>query len=142
MVEHLLRNAQDATPASGTVRVDVTVLRDVELDATGTSGLFPALTADALPQLPVSVPGGTGAGQAPSRCDIASLTVTDSGCGMNADFIKARLFRPFDSTKGSKGMGIGAYQVREYVHSIGGRVRVTSIPGEGTQFVLRLPLQR
>ena len=142
MVEHLLRNAQDATPASGTVRVDVTVLRDVELDATGTSGLFPALTADALPQLPVVVPGGTGAGKAPSRCDIASLTVTDSGCGMNADFIKERLFRPFDSTKGSKGMGIGAYQVREYVHSIGGRVRVTSIPGEGTQFVLRLPLQR
>ena len=34
MVEHLLRNAQDATPASGTVRVDVSVLRDVELDAT------------------------------------------------------------------------------------------------------------
>jgi chemotaxis protein histidine kinase CheA len=36
-------------------------------------------------------------------------------------------------------MGIGAYQVREYVHTLGGRVSVWSVPGEGTRITLRLP---
>jgi chemotaxis protein histidine kinase CheA len=37
-------------------------------------------------------------------------------------------------------MGIGAYQVREYVQSLGGRVDVTSEEGKGTRFTLRIPL--
>jgi chemotaxis protein histidine kinase CheA len=37
-------------------------------------------------------------------------------------------------------MGIGAYQVREYVQSLGGRVDVASEPGQGTRFTLRIPL--
>jgi chemotaxis protein histidine kinase CheA len=37
-------------------------------------------------------------------------------------------------------MGIGAYQVREYVQSLGGRVDVASDPGKGTRFTLRIPL--
>ena len=49
------------------------------------------------------------------------LVVSDTGAGMDAEFVRERLFRPFDSTKGSKGMGIGAYQVREYVQMLGGQ---------------------
>jgi signal transduction histidine kinase len=60
---------------------------------------------------------------------------------MTPDFIKERLFKPFDTTKGSKGMGIGAYQVREYIRSVGGRVKVQSAPGDGTRFTLWLPLR-
>ena len=56
----------------------------------------------------------------------AVLTVTDTGAGMSREFIQERLFKPFDTTKGSKGMGIGAYQVREYVQSLGGRVEVAA----------------
>lgn len=67
------------------------------------------------------------------------LTVTDTGKGMDPEFIRERLFRPFDSTKGSKGMGIGAYQVREYVQMLGGRVEVQSSPGCGTTFSITLP---
>ena len=59
---------------------------------------------------------------------------------MDAEFLRRRLFRPFDSTKGSKGMGIGAYQVREYVRSLGGDVEVQSMPGKGTDFCIRLNL--
>lgn len=70
----------------------------------------------------------------------ARVVVTDGGAGMSATFIRERLFRPFDSTKGAKGMGIGAYQVREYVQSIGGAVNVQSHPGQGTEFEIRLPL--
>jgi len=71
----------------------------------------------------------------------ARVVVRDSGGGMSATFIRERLFRPFDSTKGAKGMGIGAYQVREYVQGIGGTVEVRSRPGEGTEFEIRLPLE-
>ena len=46
-----------------------------------------------------------------------------------------RLFRPFDSTKGSKGMGIGAYQTREYARWLGGDVEVQSTPGKGTRLL-------
>jgi signal transduction histidine kinase len=59
---------------------------------------------------------------------------------MDEDFIRERLFRPFFTTKASKGMGIGAYQAREYVRSLGGTLAVASTPGEGTRFTLRLPL--
>jgi putative PEP-CTERM system histidine kinase len=74
-------------------------------------------------------------------CDqnTAWLVVTDAGRGMTQEFIRERLFRPFDSTKGSKGMGIGAYQVREYVRLLGGQVEVQSSPGIGTTFSIRLP---
>jgi len=95
VLEHLVRNAQDATPAGGTINVTV--------DGTG---------------------------------QVARLVVTDTGAGMDSQFIRDRLFKPFDTTKGSKGMGIGAYQVREYVRSLGGDVEVRSSPGRGTAFTL------
>jgi signal transduction histidine kinase len=66
------------------------------------------------------------------------VTIADTGTGMTAEFIKDRLFKPFDTTKGSKGMVIGAYQVREYVQSLGGSVEVQSMPGQGTTFQIRL----
>ncbi len=67
------------------------------------------------------------------------IEVRDQGSGMTPEFIRSRLFRPFDSTKGSKGMGVGAYQVLEYVRSLGGEVEVQSSPGIGTTFTIKLP---
>jgi putative PEP-CTERM system histidine kinase len=69
-----------------------------------------------------------------------TIRISDTGCGMTPEFVRERLFRPFDSTKGSESMGIGAYQVRAYVDELGGQVEVDSTPGEGTTFSLRLPL--
>ncbi|MCZ6715431.1 MAG: ATP-binding protein, partial [Gammaproteobacteria bacterium] len=60
--------------------------------------------------------------------------------GMDEEFIRERLFKPFDSTKGPRGMGIGAYQVRDYVKTMGGRVNVYSEPGSGSCFEILLPL--
>jgi signal transduction histidine kinase len=58
---------------------------------------------------------------------------------MDDEFIRTRLFQPFDSTKGA-GMGIGAYECRETLHALGGQIAVTSTPGQGTCFRLTLPL--
>ena len=82
---------------------------------------------------------------ATSRCawrrpTAASLIeIADDGCGMDPEFVRDRLFRPFDTTKGSKGMGIGAYQARMFVVESGGSLRVESEPGQGTRFFIRLP---
>ena len=70
----------------------------------------------------------------------AIVTVRDTGSGMDEAFVRDRLFRPFDSTKGLTGMGIGAYECREFVKSLGGWVEVESMPGRGTSFVIGLPL--
>jgi len=81
----------------------------------------------------VSVEIDTGA----SDC---SILIADTGEGMDEAFIRNRLFRPFDSTKGTASMGIGAYQIRETVRAFGGHMNVASTPGEGTQITLTLPL--
>jgi len=70
----------------------------------------------------------------------AVIEIGDDGGGMDEAFIRDKLFKPFFTTKASRGMGIGAYQAREYVRSLGGAVSVDSAPGRGTVFTIRLPL--
>jgi putative PEP-CTERM system histidine kinase len=72
--------------------------------------------------------------------DEVEVLVKDNGCGMDAAFVRDRLFRPFDTTKGDTGMGIGAYECKEYVSSLGGEIRVKSQPGVGTCMRVILPL--
>jgi len=68
------------------------------------------------------------------------IRVEDNGCGMDGAFIRDRLFRPFDTTKGDTGMGIGAYECKEYVTSLAGEIRVESHSGSGTDMRVILPL--
>jgi putative PEP-CTERM system histidine kinase len=67
------------------------------------------------------------------------VVVGDTGHGMSPDFIRERLFKPFQTTKKS-GMGIGAYESFQYVRSLGGDVRVESREGIGTVITLLFPL--
>ena len=69
----------------------------------------------------------------------AVIEIVDSGEGMSPDFIRTKLFKPFHSSKPG-GFGIGAYEARELVRAMGGRLDVESREGLGTRFVLRLPL--
>ena len=74
--------------------------------------------------------------------DKATVTVEDNGCGMSTAFIRERLFRPFDTTKGNAGMGIGMYEAREFIRQQGGEIDVQSEPGQGTTISLRIPAGR
>ncbi len=80
--------------------------------------------------------------QAQAQDNQVIIEIADTGSGMTAEFVRDELFRPFHTTKSSKGMGIGTYQAREFVHRARGRVTVDSKPGEGTRFRLTLPSRR
>ncbi len=67
------------------------------------------------------------------------VEVSDTGPGMSAEFIKSRLFKPFQTTK-RKGLGIGLCQCKEAVEAHGGRIQVTSREGEGTAVSICLPV--
>ena len=69
----------------------------------------------------------------------AVLDIVDDGPGMDRDFIRNELFKPFRSTKAG-GMGIGVYQCREYASELGGNLEVSSEPGKGTSMRVTLPL--
>jgi len=69
----------------------------------------------------------------------AIIEVEDNGSGMDKEFVKHRLFKPFDTTKSGKGMGIGVYQTREFIRNLGGDVLVKSELGIGTTFIIRIP---
>ena len=69
----------------------------------------------------------------------AAIEIVDSGTGMSPDFVRNRLFKPFVSTKPG-GFGIGAFEARELVRAMQGRLDVESREGLGSRFVIRLPL--
>ena len=73
--------------------------------------------------------------------EAVQIEIADTGEGMSEEFIRERLFKPFESTK-SAGMGIGVFESREYINELGGRLEVSSRPSFGTTFKVILPLYR
>lgn len=75
-----------------------------------------------------------------SESEDAIIEVRDNGAGMSEEFVRDRLFKPFQTTKPT-GMGIGAYESAQYIQNIGGRLTVESRVGEGTCVRVLLPRQ-
>lgn len=73
--------------------------------------------------------------------DTAVIELKDTGQGMSEEFIRERLFQPFESTK-SAGMGIGVFESREYINELGGQIEVVSRLTVGTTFRVILPLYK
>ncbi len=68
------------------------------------------------------------------------LTVQDSGCGISPDQL-SKVFDPFFSTKAvGEGTGLGLTVVHGILQEHQGAIRVTSAPGQGTTFVVSLPI--
>ena len=78
-----------------------------------------------------------------SRRDMVTLTVRDQGIGMDEDDLKHLFTRFFRSQRavqsGETGTGMGLVIVEQIVAQHGGRIEVTSKPGEGSAFTVSLP---
>ncbi|HVJ81205.1 MAG TPA: ATP-binding protein [Planctomycetia bacterium] len=74
----------------------------------------------------------------------AEIGVQDSGCGIPPEML-GRIFDPFFTTKdgpdesGQGGSGLGLSICREIIERHHGRIRVESVVGRGTTFILKLP---
>ncbi len=115
---NLLRNALDASPPGGTIRV----------------------SAGPDPVLPAEGRAGVLRGKAEAPC--LALRIVDGGNGMSGEQLD-QVFQPFFSTKrGGQGTGLGLPIAEEIVRAHRGEIEMLSIPGRGTEAVVRLPLAR
>jgi len=64
------------------------------------------------------------------------LSVRDDGCGMSAEFIANSLFKPFQTTK-KQGLGIGLFHSKKIVEAHGGKIRIESRRGKGSEVTSR-----
>ncbi len=66
-----------------------------------------------------------------------AFSVRDEGCGIQPENL-ARVFDPYFTTK-EGGSGLGLASVHSIVRRHGGDVAISSVPGKGTEFIIRLP---
>ena len=113
---NLLMNALDASPQGGMVRV----------------------TTGEDPELPTERRAGIVRGKAAAPC--LAVHVVDAGRGLTAEQLD-HVFEPFFSTKGhGSGTGLGLPIAEEIVRAHRGEIEMLSIPGRGTEVIVRLPL--
>lgn len=86
-----------------------------------------------------SPPGGRVAVRVEREARFAIVEVSDKGIGMSEEFVRERLFKPFQTTKAA-GMGIGVYESSQYVSGLGGAILIDSKEDVGTTVRVRLPL--
>jgi signal transduction histidine kinase len=70
----------------------------------------------------------------------AKVIVLDNGPGIPADKVDD-IFKPFVSTKGSRGTGLGLPVSRKILREHGGDIIVQSVAEKGSKFSLRLPMK-
>jgi len=127
------RLVSDAAPDLGSVRADMTKLRQCVFNLLSNASKF---TKEGTITLSARRQRGPGA-------ETVSIAVTDSGIGMTPEQL-ARLFEPFtqadsSTTKKYGGTGLGLTITRRFCHMMGGDVTVTSTPGSGSTFTITIP---
>ncbi len=126
---------------AGAMRADLTKVRQMLLNLLSNACKF---TKKGTIRLQVergpAPPGAQG-----SSADGLIFSVTDSGIGMTEDQME-KLFRPFtqvddSTTRQFGGTGLGLSITRHFCQMMGGDVKVTSEPGKGSTFTIRLPAE-
>lgn len=78
--------------------------------------------------------------RAPDDDGVLRITVEDNGAGIPEENL-GRIFEPFYTSKGrEEGTGLGLSISQRIIEQHDGTIDVTSVPGEGTRFTIRLPL--
>jgi len=72
---------------------------------------------------------------------LVAVTVSDTGVGMSAE-VKKKLFTPFFTTKGSKGLGMGLSVAYGIINRHSAKIEVFSKPGEGSTFTIKFPVTK
>ena len=121
----LITDLDDALPA-------------ISVDAEGIQQVLLNLVLNGLD----AVAGGTGVvtikTEYEQETDEAILSVGDNGAGIEPAQL-SNIFEAFHSSKGQAGTGLGLAVVKKIVGEHKGRVSVTSQPGEGTVFAVKIP---
>ena len=113
---HLLQNALDAAGERGRVAIELHIEGVVR-------------------------PSGRAGSSPVSDESWGVITISDNGPGMDPAFVDQKLFQPLASAKPA-GFGIGAFQARQLIREMNGRLEVDTSPGKGTRMIVRLPLAR
>lgn len=130
-------------PCPGWVRLDPTEAQQILLnlvlnarDAMPQGGVIRIATANCRLQILESAQRERGSPTVPC----ATLSVSDSGIGMDA-YTREHLFEAFFTTKpAGKGTGLGLATVHDVVARCGGLIQIESEPGQGTRVTVILPL--
>ena len=114
---------------------DLTKTRQILLNLLSNAGKFTTLGSVAIEVRRVTVGGGP----------YIEFTVVDSGVGMT-DAQSRTVFEPFTqadvtTTRKYGGTGLGLAIVSRFCELMGGTVSVDSKPGDGSRFVVRLPVE-
>jgi PAS domain S-box-containing protein len=151
MVEEIARLTRETFP--GTIRIHTRLCCDLPQVSADPNQLNQVLlnlclnARDAMPgggDLSIETYEGEdpAASEGPSstdRTDFVTIRVTDTGVGMDQQVLK-QIFDPFFTTKKSgQGTGLGLAVAFSIVEGHGGLMKVSSTPGVGTEFVVRLP---
>jgi signal transduction histidine kinase len=126
-----------ADPGLGVMRADLTKVRQILLNLLSNASKFtekgPIVLA--VHRMPGPYP----------EADSIVFAVTDSGIGMSAEQVD-RLFQPFvqadaSTTRRYGGTGLGLTITRRFCEMMGGTIAVSSEPGRGTTFTVKLPAE-
>ena len=119
VLTNLILNAVDAMPHGGTLSLATRSVASIA-DQVSRSGSEPP-AANSGPSI---------------RNECIELSIRDTGIGMT-EAVCRRVFEPFFTTKGGQGMGLGLSVAYGIMERHGGRIEVTSAPGQGTTVTLR-----
>ncbi|MBF0459242.1 MAG: hypothetical protein HQK99_15230 [Nitrospirae bacterium] len=120
---NLIKNSADAIEGEGSIQIRVRTIIQPDKCMKGTEPCF----------------------RQNRRCSMMSSVVDirfeDNGAGMPEEILKS-IFDPFYTTKEvGKGSGLGLFIVNEIIEEHGGCISVSSNPGKGTSFLMRLPAE-
>jgi signal transduction histidine kinase len=132
--------AELARPLAETAKIEVVVEQEtegvsigVDLDLMKQAALNVIMNAiEAMPN------GGLLRFQSSVLLDDAEIRITDTGCGIPPD-VQDKIFRLYFTTK-EKGSGIGLAMTYRIIQLHDGTIDLTSEPGKGTTFIIRIPL--